>query len=67
MQIDSVTATEASPGGSCHGTCLMTTDSTPLEPDVQETKFYLPGLGLIVEIDVETGDRVELVEFTAAP
>ena len=45
----------------------MTTDFTPLEPDVEENKFYASGLGLIVEVDVETGNRVELVEFTSVP
>lgn len=66
IEVLSVTATETSPGGSCAGDCLMTADTTPLEPDVEENKFYAPGIGLIVEIDVETGDRVELVEFTPA-
>jgi hypothetical protein len=66
IRVESVTATENSPGGSCAGDCLMTTDFTPLEPDVEENKFYAPGIGLIVEIDVETGDRVELAEFTSA-
>jgi hypothetical protein len=64
IEILSITATETSPGGACAGDCLMTADTTPLEPDVEENKFYAPGIGLIVEIDVESGDRVELVEFT---
>jgi hypothetical protein len=64
IRIDSVTATESAPGGECDGDCLMTTDYTPLEPDVEENKFYAPGIGLIVEVDVETGDRVELATFT---
>ena len=37
---------------------------TPLEPDVEENKYYLQGTGLIVEVDLENGDRVELVSFT---
>lgn len=64
VEILSVTASETSPGGSCSGNCLMTADTTPLEPDVDEHKVYAPGIGLIVEIDVETGNRVEFVEFT---
>lgn len=67
IRIESVTASESAPGGACDGDCLLTTDFTPLEPDVEENKFYAPGIGLIVEIDIETGDRVELVEFTSAP
>lgn len=67
VEILSITATETSPGGACAGDCLMTADTTPLEPDVEENKFYAPGIGLIVEIDLETGDRVELVEFNPGP
>ena len=67
ITIESLSETETSPGGACVGNCLMTTDFTPLEPDVAENKFYAPGLGLIVEVDLETGDRVELVEFTNVP
>ena len=67
ITIESLSETEASPGGACVANCLMTTDFTPLEPDVAENKFYAPGLGLIVEVDLETGDRVELVEFTSTP
>lgn len=66
IEILAVDASETTPGGSCDGTCLLTRDFTPLEPDVEENKYYVPGLGLIVEIDLETGDRVELMEFTGA-
>ncbi len=41
----------------------MTRDFTPLEPGAEENKFYAPGTGLIVEVDLESGDRVELVSF----
>ena len=64
VEILAVDATESSPGGACDGICLMTRDFTPLEPDVEENKFYLAGTGLIVEVDLETGDRVELASFT---
>ncbi len=63
VEIESVTATESSPGGSCVDNCLQTRDFTPLEPGVAENKYYAPGIGLIVEIDPETGDRLELMEF----
>jgi hypothetical protein len=42
----------------------MTTDFTPLEPDVEENKFYVRDVGLIVELEPEDGQRVELVEFS---
>lgn len=64
IEILAVDATEVAPGGACDGNCLMTRDFTPLEPDVEENKYYLPGTGLIVEIDLESGDRVELASFT---
>lgn len=50
------------PAASCSN-CLVTRDFTPLEPDVEEHKFYAPGIGLILEVDQETGERVELVEI----
>ncbi len=42
----------------------MTADFTPLEPEVEENKYYVPGLGLIVEVNPATGERVELELFT---
>ena len=67
ITVESLTETENTPGGSCAGDCLMTSDYTPLEPDVSENKFYAPGIGMIAEVDPETGERVELMEFTSAP
>lgn len=64
IDILSVAASETSPGGSCTDTCLQTRDYTPLESDANEHKFYLPGVGLIVEVDLETGERLELIEFS---
>jgi hypothetical protein len=63
IEILSTTASEAAPGGACVASCLQTLDFTPLEPGVEEHKFYAPGIGLIVEINVEDGERLELVEF----
>ena len=63
IEILSVTATESAPGGSCSGDCLQTADFTPLEPDALEHKFYAPGIGMIVEVKPDTGERLELMEF----
>ena len=63
IAIESITGTESSPAGSCSGDCLVTLDYTPLEPGAEENKYYAPGIGMIVEIDLESGDRVELMEF----
>jgi hypothetical protein len=41
--------------------CVETLDFTPLEPGHVERKFFAPGVGLVLEIDVETGERSELI------
>lgn len=43
--------------------CLKTEDTTPLEPDALEQKFYAPGVGTVLEIDSETGERLELIQI----
>ena len=46
---------------------LMTRDTTPLEPDLVELKFYAPGIGPVMEIPISGGaGREVLVEFTPA-
>jgi hypothetical protein len=65
IEIADLAGTETAPGGACTETCLVTLDTTPLEPDVEETKYYAPGIGLIV-VTAED-ERVELIEFTPAP
>jgi hypothetical protein len=51
----------------CAGACLQTRDFSPLEPDAEENKYYLPGLGLILEVDLEEETRVELKEYGNRP
>ena len=58
-----VNGSESAPGASCTGDCVVTRDFLPLEPDAVEYKYFAPGIGNIVTIDVDTGDREELVEF----
>jgi hypothetical protein len=50
------------PAASC-ANCLVTGDFVPLEPDADERKFYKRGVGLILEVDRTSGDRVELIEY----
>ena len=45
----------------------MTADCTTLEPKGEQIKYYVPGIGLIVAIYADTGERVELELFTPAP
>ncbi|NND70846.1 MAG: hypothetical protein HKN43_04650 [Rhodothermales bacterium] len=43
--------------------CVKTEDTTPLEPDVLEYKYFCPGLGHALTIDVTEGNtRFELVD-----
>lgn len=67
IEILATDGTEIAPAESCNGNCLVTYDFTPLDSDANENKYYAPGIGLIVEIDLNTDDRVELIEFTNSP
>ncbi len=49
------------PGASCSGDCVITRDFTPIEPDVEENKYYAPDIGAILEFNQETGEQVELI------
>ncbi|MBC8405546.1 MAG: hypothetical protein H8E15_09990 [Planctomycetes bacterium] len=43
--------------------CLQTEDGSPIEPDSHEMKYYAPGIGLVLEVDPESGERLELVDI----
>jgi len=43
-----------------YANCIRTEDTTPLDPSVLENKFYCPGVGTVLEVDLATGTRVEL-------
>ncbi len=58
-----VTESATTPAASCAGNCLITEDTTPLEPDVLEHKYYAPGVGFIYELKPKTGETLELVEI----
>lgn len=64
-EVISVSGSESVNSGifSCDGTCVVTREFTPLEPDVNDQKYYKRDVGLILEVDVESLDRVELVEM----
>jgi hypothetical protein len=43
----------------------MTKETTPLEPDVLERKYYARGVGEVLTVDVTAGNvHDELVRFT---
>ncbi len=62
-RVASLSASAESPYASCAGTCLKTDEFTPIEPDGFENKFYKPGLGKILTVDPESGEREELVDI----
>lgn len=43
--------------------CLMTEDGSPIEPGHTEYKYYAPGVGLVLELDTESGERLELIQI----
>ena len=47
--------------------CVVTRDFTALEPGVEERKYYAPWIGVFLEVDLETGDIVQLVECSNCP
>jgi hypothetical protein len=51
------------PAASCNNDCLITKEFTPLEPGAVENKYYARGVGFILQIVPETGERLELVEI----
>jgi hypothetical protein len=51
------------PAGTFHH-CLKSQETTPLETDLLEHKFYAPGIGNVLTVDATTGDRVELVRIS---
>jgi len=46
--------------------CLKTADTTPLEPDAYEQKYYAPGIGPVLEVD-DDDVRTELVDVQDVP
>ena len=61
-RVVSLTGNATVPAASCDN-CLVTGDLVPLEPDANERKFYKRGVGLILEVDRTSGERVELIDF----
>jgi len=53
------------PAGFFKEEVLMTRDLVPLEPKVQELKFYAPGIGPLLSVHTDgAGGRAALVKFT---
>lgn len=46
---------------------MMTADTTPLEPDVLEHKYYAKGVGLVLTVDKEAEGREQLLSVERIP
>jgi hypothetical protein len=46
----------------CSHDCLVTREFSPLEPDAVERKYYAPGIGDFLEIDLGSGEVTQLVD-----
>ncbi len=61
-QVTSTAGSAAVPAAMCDKTCLVTRNTSNIDLDL-ETKYYAPGVGLILEVDRD-GTRNELVSVT---
>ena len=59
----SLDATVKLTNGQTYQHCLKSKETTPLEPDVREFKFYAPGVGEVLEFDQGGSNRLELVRI----
>jgi hypothetical protein len=46
--------------------CLKTRETTPLEPDLREDKFYASGVGNVLTIDRNSGSMIKLLRIKKA-
>jgi hypothetical protein len=47
-----------------YSNCLKTEETSPLEPEALEHKYYAKGIGNILIVDEVTTERLELVRIT---
>jgi hypothetical protein len=59
-------ATVAFPPGT-FSNLVKTFETSPLEPDAMENKYYAAGVGNILTVDLVTGDRSELTQILNVP
>jgi hypothetical protein len=60
-QVVNLNSTVTVPAGTCHN-CLKTLETTPLEPDAQEVKYYAAGFNNVLTVDLNTGDKIKLIK-----
>jgi hypothetical protein len=60
-EVVDATETVTTPTGT-YSQVLRTLETTPLEPDVREHKYYARGVGLVQAVDLASGEVLQLVE-----
>ncbi len=61
-RVVSVGNTVTVPAGIYSG-CIEIESYSPIEPNERERKFYAPGIGLVKEVDLQTGEALELIQI----
>jgi hypothetical protein len=51
----------------CDDDCVVTADTSPLDPGVLEYKFYARGVGFFFEVKPESGEALQIVECNVDP
>ena len=65
-EVLSLTESVTVPYGS-FSNCLKTKETSPLEPDALENKFYAPGVGNVRTVDLVTGEILDLINIIPPP
>ena len=60
-------AAQGCTGSGTYDHVLKTTETTPLEPDLHENKFYASGIGNLSTVNVDTGETSQLVMIITVP
>jgi hypothetical protein len=60
-------AAQGCTGSGTYDHALLTSETTPLEPDLHENKFYARGIGNLSTVNVDTGEKSELVMIITVP
>jgi len=62
-EVITLNATVKTPAGTFKN-CLQTQETTPLETDLLEQKYYSTGIGNVLTVNSRNGDKVKLVKIT---
>ena len=51
----------------CSGDCVVTKNYSLLEPGIVERKYYAPGIGVFLEVELDTGEVLQLTDCNFDP